>query len=453
MVASFDGGRISSDGGVVLLRELDRRLGIVERFAGCFADARNPELIEHTVEELVRQRVFGLALGYEDLNDHDEVRRDALLAAAVGKPDPTGQDRRREQDRGKALAGKSTLNRLEWGLASEIATDRYRRIAVDREAVDRFFVDLFLDSEKKAPAQIILDLDATDILLHGSQEGRFFHGYYGGYCYLPLYIFCGDHLLLARLRRSDIDASAGTVEELTWMVAQIRARWPKTSILLRADSGFAREALMSWCETNKVDYVFGLARNPRLEEALEPALDRAFRRCERSGEPERVFDEWQHRTLESWSRERRVIGKAEITERGENPRFLVTSLSRRKVRARKLYEEIYCARGEMENRIKEQQLDLFADRCPGHLMRVNQMRLWLASMAYVLLSHFRGIALAGTSFARARCSTIQLKLLKIGALVRISVRKIWVSFASGYPYESLFAQAYGQLRAFAPAIR
>ena len=451
ILAGFDGGRISSDGGVVLLREVDRCRSIVERFVACFVDARDPGAIEHTVEELLRQRVFALALGCEDLNDHDELRRDALLAAVVGKQDPTGQDRRRERDRGRALAGKSTLNRLEWGVSGEIGKDRYRRIAVDGEAVDRFFVELFLDSVAKAPEQIILDCDATDDLIHGNQEGRFFHGDYGGYCYLPLYIFCGDHLLLARLRRANLDASSGCVEEVERIVAQIRERWPKTAILVRGDSGFAREALMSWCEENRVDYVFGLAKNPRLQAALEPAFERAHRRCELSGQPERVYSEWQHSTLDSWSRERRVIGKAEITLRGENPRFVVTSLSRRKAGARRLYEEIYCARGEMENRIKEQQLDLFADRTSARQMRVNQLRLWLSSVAYTLLSELRRLGLAGTAFARARCSTIRLKLLKIGALVRVTVRKVWVSMASGYPYEALFAHAYDQLRRAGPA--
>ncbi len=272
IVAAFDGGRISSDGGVLLLRELDRRLKVIARFASCYRDARDPASSEHTVEELLRQRIFALALGYEDLNDHDELRRDALLAAAVGKTDPLGEDRRREQDRGSALAGKSTLNRLEWGQTGTIEEDRYRRIAIDHAAADRFFVDLFLDSYPQAPAEIVLDLDATDDPLHGMQEGRFFHGYYGNYCYLPLYIFCGDHLLLARLRRSNLDASAGSVSEVRRIVAQIRARWPQTAILLRADSGFARERLMRWCERNRVDYVFGLARNVRLTEEIETEM-------------------------------------------------------------------------------------------------------------------------------------------------------------------------------------
>ena len=448
IVAEFNGGRISSDGGVVLVREVDRRRQIVERFAECFKDAREAGQVEHPVEDLLRQRIYGLTLGHEDLNDHDELRTDALLAAVVGKTDPTGENRLRERDRGKPLAGKSTLNRLEWGLSEEIGEDRYRRIAVSTEAVDRFFVDVFLDGYEEPPDEIVLDLDATDDPLHGAQEGRFFHGYYGCYCYLPLYIFSGSHLLCARLRRSNIDASEGSVEELERIVGQIRERWPEVKILVRGDSGFAREALMAWCETHGVDYVFGLARNARLQAALEPAFERTAALCAESGQPERVYDEWLHSTLTSWSRERRVIGKAEITIRGENPRFVVTSLTDD---ARTVYEAIYCARGDMENRIKEQQLQLFASRTSGRLMRVNQIRLWLSSVAYVLLDELRRLGLAGTSWATAYCSTLRLKLLKIGARVRITARKVWVSLASAYPYEAVFARAYDQLQRAGPA--
>ena len=448
MVAEFNGGRISSDGGVVLVREVDRRRRIVERFADCFEDAREPGQVEHPLEDLLRQRIYALALGYEDLNDHDELRTDALLAAVVGKSDPTGEDRARERDQGKPLAGKSTLNRLEWGVGEEIGEDRYRRIAVSTEAVDRFFVEVFLDALEDAPEEIVLDLDATDDPLHGAQEGRFFHGYYGGYCYLPLYIFSGSHLLCARLRRSNIDASEGSVEEVERIVHQIRERWPEVRVLLRGDSGFAREVLMTWCEEHGVDYVFGLARNPRLQAALEPAFERTAALCEASGEPERTYDEWMHSTLTSWSRKRRVIGKAEITIRGENPRFVVTSLEDD---AQIVYEAIYCARGDMENRIKEQQLQLFATRTSGRLMRVNQIRLWLSSVAYVLLDELRRVGLAGTSWATTYCSTLRLKLLKIGARVRVTARKVWVSLASAYPYEPLFARAYDQLQRAGPA--
>ncbi len=448
IVAAFDGGRMSSNGGLPLLREVDRRRRIVERFAACFEDARERGQVEHSVKELLRQRLYGLALGYEDLNDHEELRTDALLAAVVGKCDPTGEKRARERDRGKPLAGKSTLNRLEWGVPNEVGEDRYRRIALSPEAVDRFFVEVFLDGHDEAPEEIVLDFDATDDPLHGAQEGRFFHGYYGCYCYLPLYIFCGRHLLCARLRRSNIDASEGSVEELSRIVSQIRESWPEVRIIVRGDGGFAREALMAWCEEHGVDYVFGLARNPRLQAALEPAFERTEQLCAVSGEPERVYDEWMHSTLSSWSRKRRVIGKAEITIRGENPRFVVTSLNDDPAT---VYEAIYCARGDMENRIKEQQLQLFATRTPGRLMRVNQVRLWLSSVAYVLLDELRRWGLAGTSLATAYCSTLRLKLLKIGARVRVTARKVWVSLDSSYPYEPLFARAYDQLQRAGPA--
>ncbi len=447
IVAEFTGGRISSNGGLPLLREVDRRRRIVERFAECFSDARESGQVEHSVLELLRQRLYGLALGYEDLNDHEELRTDALLAAAVGKRDPAGEKRVRERDRGKPLAGKSTLNRLEWGVTDEAAQDRYRRIAVSPDAVDRFFVEVFLDAHDEPPEEIVLDVDATDDPLHGAQEGRFFHGYYRCYCYLPLYIFCGRHLLCARLRRSNIDASAGSVEELERIVGQIREQWPEVHIIVRGDGGFAREALMSWCEEHGVDYVFGLARNSRLQAALEPAFEITRAKCAESGEPERVYDEWMHTTLESWSCERRVIGKAQITIQGENPRFVVTSLD---LEPRALYEELYCARGDMENRIKEQQLQLFATRTSARLMRVNQVRLWLSSVAYVLLDELRRVGLAGTSLATAYCSTVRLKLLKIGARVRVTARKVWVALDSSYPYQELFAQAYDQLQRAGP---
>lgn len=452
LVARFDGGRISSDGGLPLLAALERRRQILARFASCFEDHREPSAVEHALASLVAQRVLALALGYEDLLDHDELRSDPLLAAVVGQADVLGKRRRQARDRGKPLAGKSTLHRLEWGALEQAAEDRYCRMAVDPEAVESFFVEVFLDSFESPPEQITLDLDATDDPLHGTQEGRFFHGYYGHYCYLPLYIFCGDHVLCARLRRSNIDASAGSVEELSRIVGQIREAWPEVSILVRGDSGFAREALMGWCEQHRVDYVFGLARNSRLEQALEPAFDRAYALCEISGEPERVYDEWMHSTRDSWSRKRRVIGKAQITVRGENPRFVVTSLRAEEVEASRVYEQIYCARGEMENRIKEQQLCLFADRTSARAMRVNQLRLWFSSVAYLLLAELRRLGLEGTKLARARCDTIRLKLLKIGARVRVSVRRIAVSLASSHPGQALFWTVYQQLTRAGPAV-
>jgi hypothetical protein len=398
------------------------------------------------VEELIRQRAFGLVLGYDGLSEHDTLRKDSLLATAVGKTDVTGASRARASDRGNALAGKSTLNRLERAPRELAQKSRYRRIEVDAEAIDRFFVETFLATQPEAPKRIILDLDATDIELHGHQEGRFFHGYYGGYCYLPLYIFCGDYLLVARLRKADQDASAGSVDELAKLVPQIRARWPQTQILVRADSGFCREELMVWCESNRVHYVLGLARNCRLQAALEPT----FEPLRAAKLPGRAFAQWQYQTRESWSRERRVIGKAEITEKGDNPRFLVTSLPQSEVDAKTLYETIYCARGEMENRIKEQQLDLFANHTPADRMHVNQMRIWLAGLAYTLVCELRRLALAGTELARARASTLRLKLLKIGALVEVTTRKIWVRFATGCPYQQLFVHAREQLQRAGP---
>jgi len=381
--------------------------------------------------------VFGIALGYEDLIDHDQIRHDPVLAVLAGKLTARRSDC-------APLAGKSTLNRLEHAPSGQ--PGRYHRISHDGEALERLFVDLFLEAHARTPKQIILDLDATDDPLHGHQEGRFFHGYYDAYCYLPLYIFCGRHLLAAKLRRSNIDASAGADEEVARIVRQIRARWPRVRILLRADSGFAREALMVWCEQNRVDFLFGLARNPRLVEEIAVELIQAEDEAERTGKPARRYKDFRWATLDSWSRRRRVIAKAESTRGEPNPRFVVTSLKPGEIGARALYEEVYCARGEMENRIKECQGDLFADRTSAATMRANQLRLWLASMAYVLLCALRRIGLPHTQFAQATCGTIRLKLLKIGALVRVSVRRVMIAMASAYPYQPEFALAQARLR-------
>lgn len=451
--ADFDAGHLTSDGGVVLVGEVDRQIGFVDRLATCFEDYRDPSRIEHTLEELLRQRIFGLVLGYEDLNDHEELRKDPLLATVVGKEDPEGQDRRCPEDRGKALAGKSTLNRMEWGSAEQAHKDRYRRIFVRPDAVEPFFVDIFLDSCPEPPESIVLDLDATDDPLHGEQEGRFFHGYYDGYCYLPLYIFCGSHLLCARLRRANQDASAGSIEEVGPIIAQIRERWPAVQILLRGDSGFAREPLMRWCEDHDgVEYVFGLAKNARLKRRLAPALERAHELCAETGHPIRLYTTFRYSTLETWSRKRRVVGKAQITHRGENPRFVVTSLPQHQVKDRVLYEDLYCARGDMENRIKEQQLDLFSTRTSGHLMRVNQIRLWFSSLAYVLLNELRLRALQGTELANAYCGTIRLKLLKIAGQVKVTVRNVWVHMSRHHPGRGLFQRAYQALQRAGPAV-
>ena len=445
LVAHFNGGNICSDAGGLLLQQTERLTGIIRRFAGCFTDYRDADLIEHTVEELVAQRVYALALGYEDLNDHDELRNDPLLAALVGKDDPAGKNRLRNRDKGKALAGKSTLNRLELTPARANKNSRYKKITVSRHAVDEFFVDVLLDSYSRPPSEIVLDLDATDDPLHGNQSGRFFHGYYKNYCYLPLYIFCGEHLLCARLRPSNIDASTGSVKELDRIVSQIRRRWPDVRIVIRGDSGFCRERIMSWCEGNDVDYVLGLAKNVRLKREIADELEQAKMMCEQTRQAARVFKDFRYQTLKSWSCSRRVVGKAEYLDKGENPRFVVTSLSSDKVDARTLYEQTYCARGEMENRIKEQQLWLFADRTSCATMRANQSRLWFSSVAYTLMQALRRLGLKDTKLARAQCSTIRLKLLKIGAQVRVTVRKIWVSLSESYPYQQLFRQVYENL--------
>lgn len=446
--AAFDGGRITSDAGGLLLRELEERTLILQQFAACFTDHRSALLIEHTAEELVSQRVDGLALGYEDLNDHDQLRHDPLLAALVGKRDLLGQHRRTAEDRGKPLAGKSTLNRLELTQPDANRQTRYKKIVADEEQIEALLVDLFLQAHDQPPPRIVLDLDATDDPLHGKQEGRFFHGYYKEYCYLPLYIFCGEFLLAAKLRPSNIDAAAGAVEEVERLVTRIREQWPEVTIVVRGDSGFCREALMSWCEANAVEFVLGLARNSRLQETLAPAMEQAREQFEAGGQAARVFADFTYQTRNSWSRPRRVVGKAEYLSQGENPRFVVTSFSAEVFDPRTLYEEEYCGRGEMENRIKEQQLYLFADRTSTSQLRSNQLRLWFSSVAYVLLQSLRRMGLPGTPLAHGQCHTIRLKLLKIGAVVRVSVRRFWVSLSSGYPFQQLFAQVLGNVRSF-----
>jgi hypothetical protein len=441
VVAGFDGGAMTSDAGALLLGATDRAIGLVDRFADCFTDHRAVELVEHTVPLLVGQRVFGLALGYEDLIDHEALRHDPVLAVLGGKLVAKRSDC-------APLAGKSTLNRLE---LSRAEPSRYHKICYDAAAIEARFVELFLDAQAAAPQQITLDLDATDDPLHGHQEGRFFHGYYDNYCYLPLYVFCGRHLLAAKLRRANIDASAGSVEEMARIITRIRQRWPGVRILLRADSGFAREALMAWCENNAVDFLFGLAKNSRLVGDIQAELAEAAALSQQTGKPARRFKDLTWRTHDSWSRERRVVAKAEWTEGAANPRFVVTSLSPEEHEARHLYEKLYCARGDMENRIKECQLDLYADRTSAQTMRANQLRLWFAAMAYVLICGLRRIALAHTQFARASCGTIRLKLLKIGALVRTSVRRIKLAMPSAFPYQAEYRAAHVALTAAATA--
>jgi hypothetical protein len=421
--AAFDAGLVTSEAGALLLGAADRAIGMMDRFGACFHDERRQDLIEHEVKTLVGQRVFGIALGYEDLNDHDQLRHDPMMAVLAGKLEARRSDC-------APVAGKSTLNRLE---RSVLEPTRYHRISHNPVAIRNLFVDLFLEAHERAPAQIILDLDATDDPVHGEQEGRFFHGYYDCYCYLPLYVFCGRDLLVAKLRRANMDAAAGAREEVARVVARIRARWPRTRILLRADSGFARDELMTWCEENDVDFVFGLQQNDRLNAEIKDELAKAETKSRRSGKPARYFKEFKWTTRRSWSRERRVVAKAEFTGGEANPRFVVTSIRRAECKAKYLYEKVYCARGEMENRIKECQLDLYADRTSADTMRANQLRLWLHSMAYVLVCALRRIGLHDTEFAQATCGTIRLKLLKIGAIVRISVRRVKIAMASACP--------------------
>lgn len=449
-VAHFDGGAITSDAGGLLLRQVEQATGILRQFAVCFTDHRDPRRIEHSLEQLVAQRIYALALGYEDLNDHDELRHDPLLAVLAGKADPTGQDRLRDRDRGKALAGKSTLNRLELTPVGATAKSRYKKITADTRAMEEYYVTIFLQSYRTPPAQIILDLDATDDPIHGEQLGRFFHGYYQEYCYLPLYIFCGEHLLCARLRPSNLDASTGSVKQLDRIVSQIRNEWPNVHIIIRADSGFCRERIMRWCETHGVDYLLGLAKNERLQRDLHVEMEHAKEQYRQSGQAARVFKDFVYQTNQSWSRGRRVIGKAEYLAKGENPRFVVTSLSAEEVDARTLYEEYYCARGDMENRIKEQQLYLFADRTSAATMRANQLRLWFSSVAYTLMAALRQLGLKGTQLAQAQCHTIRLKLLKLGAHIKVTVRKVWVSLAESYPYRLLFQRVYENLIRLVP---
>lgn len=440
VMAGFDGGAITSDAGALLLRHTDQVIGLFDRVAACFVDQRDPDCTVHSLRTLVGQRIAAIALGYEDVDDHDTLRNDPVLGLLSDRLTPKRRDC-------APLAGKSTLNRLEH--APEGAPGRYHRIGHDGAAIEGLFVDLFLQAYDKPPREMIIDLDATDDPLHGKQEGRFFHGYYDCYCYLPLYIFCGRHLLAAVLRRSNIDASAGAVEEMARIVEQVRAQWPNVRIILRADSGFAREALMTWCEEAQVDYIFGLARNKRLEKRIAPALEEACLAFRASGDATRLFCDFLWSTKESWSRRRRVIAKAEWTRLGANPRFVVTSLKPGHWRARALYEDLYCARGDMENRIKECQLDLYADRTSARTMRANQLRLWFASFAYVLICALRRIGLAHTRLAAATCGTIRMKLLKIGAQVRVSVRRIKIAMASASPNSQEFALAHARICAAA----
>lgn len=444
--AAFDGGHITSDGGGLLLREIEQAQRFIRGFSEYFSDLRDSRFVEHGLYEMLMQRVYGLCLGYEDLNDHDLLRADPLLALLCGKKDLEGKQRRTERDRGKALAGKSTLNRLETAGSLLSRRPRYKKIVAEMEKLEEYFAQTFVRTRKKPPGLLILDFDATDDPLHGRQEGRFFHGFYDCYCYLPLYVFCGDELLWAQLRKADIDPSQGALRALKHLVKIIRHKWPLARILVRADSGFCRDELMSWCEANAVSYLFGMAKNRRLLKRIRRSMKKAKRQWAASGHSARRYVQFRYRTRSSWSRGRRVVGKAEYMDKGENPRFVVTNLTVQEYEAQELYERLYCARGEMENRIKEQQLYLFADRTSSATMRANQLRLWFSSLAYLILNELRRVGLRGTSMAQATCQSIRLKLLKIGAQVGISVRRVVFSMASGYPYQETFLSALGNLQ-------
>jgi Transposase DDE domain group 1 len=457
----FGGGYLSSDGGGLVLRELERHSGLLRALAGCFVDHRDARYVEHSVEQLLSQRIHGLALGYEDLNDHDQLRRDPLQALLCGKSDPLGQERPSQRDKGKALAAHATLNRLE--LSAEALDGRYRKIQAQPDQIEALLIQRGVKAIPRRSAEIVLDFDATDDPLHGNQQGAYFHGYYRSYCYLPLYCFCGNIPLWAQLRDCKRDASAGTVEALQKIVPAIRQRFgPKVRIIVRADSGFAREPIMAWCEGNGVFYCLGLARNERLQKQLQAAFE-SLKSQIKEGKlesPCRSFTEFEYATLDSWSRARRVIGKAEVLPEGDNPRFIVTNLPQdgwgelaqaARFAPAALYEQFYCARGDMENRIKEQQMDLFADRTSTHWLASNQLRLWFSAFAHLMMSTLQAEVLAGTELERASIGQIRLRLFKIAARVRVSVRRIHIQLCSAYPLQGLFGVVHQRLRALATA--
>lgn len=448
VVANFAGGRLSSDGGALLLGETEKLTGIINRFSKCFTDHRDPDLIEHSLENLLRQRIFGLCLGYEDLNDHDRLRGDALLATAVGHRSPCGEERVRQRDKGYALAGKSTLNRLELTPADATKKSRYKKIVANPNDISHFFVNEFVDANKESPPKrMVLDFDPSDIELYGQQEGRFYHGHYHHYCYLPMYVFCGEYPLMATLRKADIDGAAGTVEALEWLIPALRHHWPDTEYVIRGDGGFARESIFKWCEANDVRYIIGLPKNRRLKDLVADELAEAEALLKETGEPARVFKDLAYQTQKTWSRSRRVVAKCEQIPGKANPRFVVTDYNSGVYDAKTLYEQEYCARGEMENRIKEQQLDLFGTRTSSGSMRANQLRVWLSLVAHCLMVELRRTGLAGTKLASAQSATIRTRLLKVAARVRVSVRRVFVEFSSVFPLQDVMRTAVAQLQA------
>ncbi len=457
--ANFQGGHLSSDGGGALfLREVEARCGLIKRFSQCFEDRRNQELIEHPVTDLLAQRINGLILNYEDLNDHDDLRCDPALALSVGKTDLEGKNRRDPKDRGKALAAHATLNRLE--LSAQAPDARYKKIVANPTAIEGFIIAQGVKAIPRKSQEIVIDFDATDDPLHGHQEGAYFHGYYRHYCYLPLYAFCGNVPLWAELRECKIDGSKGTVEALKKIVPAIRKRFgQKVRIILRGDGGFAREDIMAWCESQpEVYYCLGYSVNPRLKKAVVVPLWKLRQEAANSqGEVEtavRRFTELRYRTQESWSRERRVIAKLELLPGKTNLRFIVTNLpgegfedegDQKRFRSQELYEGFYCARGEMENRIKEQQMDLFADRTSTHWMASNQLRLWFSVIAHIIMNSLKACVLKGTELERATIGQVRLKLFKIAVRIKVSVRRVLLEFASSYPRKKLFEQCFGNL--------
>jgi hypothetical protein len=458
VVADFSGGTLSSDGGALLLRQVDQRLGLSRALAACFNDHRDRRFVDHSLAELLAQRVVALALGYEDLNDHAQLRRDPLLAVACEKRDPLGQDRVFADNRGAALAAPATLNRLE---LSNNKQTRCHKLPHDPPKLTACLLTVGVRCLPKHARELVVDLDAMGHRLHGTQEGRHFHAYYDDYCYLPLYAFVGDVPLWAQLRTSDRDAADGVVAALEQIVAAIRKRCKRARIIVRADSGFCREELLAWCEVHGVYYCVGLQRNPVLIGQLQPALaDARARRCLTGAASARVFSEFEYQTRQSWSRARRVIGKAEVMAAGDNPRFIVTNLpargfkgdpDRERFRAQRLYEEFYCGRGEMENVLKQQTLDLAADRMSTHHLASNQLRLWLATFAYLLLERVRAWGLAGTELAAATVGSVRLKLLKVAAQVTVSVRRVYVRLSSAYPWAGWFRLCQRRLMALGAA--
>jgi hypothetical protein len=447
--ADFEGGHLSSDGGVLLLRQVDQGLGLSAALARCFCDQRDARLIDHSVRELIAQRVDALALGYEDLNDHDTLRLDPLLAVAAGKLDPMGENRL--QDKGRALAAPSTLNRLE---LSNNVTDRYHKISHDPRQIEETLIRLAVRCLPKHAPQIVLDLDAMGHLVHGLQEGRHFSAYYDGYCYQPLYVVCGSVVLWAQVRTGDKDPKEDVLAALKKIIPAIRKRCPRANILVRGDSGFCREELMVFCEgQKKLYYVLGLAKNSVLIERVKTQLFwAAARRCLTGLDSAREFSEFEYQTKESWSRARRVAAKAEVTTQGANPRFVVTNLPRKglgegKLDAQMIYEDVYCARGNMENVLKQQVLDLQANRLSTHYLASNQLRLWLATFAYLLMERLRSLSLQGTELANATAGTIRVKLFKVAASVRVSVRRVYVQFCSAFPLQDVFVLCLRRLKA------